>query len=490
MAHPVSTAFVRQWAWESSHLWLRPLIVGGVLVASALLASRASLLVLGLLMAVGAAVVILRFPPLGLASVIPVSLVVPLAFSTGTGTGFNATVVVLMGLLALWLLDMWGRRDLRLLPSGPIRPLIVFVVVAVIATLAGMQPWLAFAGTAPVRTQMGGLTVFVLSAGAFLLVAHQVKAVRWLQRFTWLYIALGALFVVGRAVPAVGSVTGRFFVPGADGSVFWIWLVALAFSQAAFNSRLAPHWRLALGAVVLTAFVALSRVSGWTSGWLPSLVALVVVLWAGAPRVGLIATAAGGAWAMLNRGQVDELLLGGDNEYSLNTRQEAWGLLSEIVQATNPVLGLGPANYYYYTPLFPISGYAINFNSHNNYMDIIAQTGLLGLACFIWFVWAVGRLGWQLRQRVPAGFERAYVYGALGGLVGMLDAAMLGDWVLPFVYNVGLTGLRASVMGWFFLGGLVALEQLARRDAQPVDAPDEPRIGVGATTRPHADRTF
>jgi len=49
------------------------------------------------------------------------------------------------------------------------------------------------------------------------------------------------------------------------------------------------------------------------------------------------------------------------------------------------------------------------------------------------------------------------VYGALGGLSGMLTAAMLGDWVLPFVYNVGLKGLRASVIGWLFLGGLIAV---------------------------------
>jgi len=37
---------------------------------------------------------------------------------------------------------------------------------------------------------------------------------------------------------------------------------------------------------------------------------------------------------------------------------------------------------------------------------------------------------------------------------------MLADWVLPFVYNIGLAGFRASVLGWLFLGGLVTLEQM------------------------------
>jgi hypothetical protein len=36
----------------------------------------------------------------------------------------------------------------------------------------------------------------------------------------------------------------------------------------------------------------------------------------------------------------------------------------------------------------------------------------------------------------------------------------LGDWVLPFVYNVGLAGFRSSMIGWIFLGGLVALETM------------------------------
>ncbi len=107
-------------------------------------------------------------------------------------------------------------------------------------------------------------------------------------------------------------------------------------------------------------------------------------------------------------------------------------------------------------------GYSVSFSSHNNFVDIVAQTGLLGLACFVWFAWELGRLGWQLRARVPVGFPQAYVYGALGGLVGTLAAGMFGDWVLPFVYNIGLKGFRASALGWLFMGGLVALGQMTR----------------------------
>jgi hypothetical protein len=100
------------------------------------------------------------------------------------------------------------------------------------------------------------------------------------------------------------------------------------------------------------------------------------------------------------------------------------------------------------------------FNSHNNYVDILAQTGVVGLVCFVWFIWEAGRLNWRLRERVPDGFARAYVLGAWGGLVGTVVAGMLGDWVLPFFYNIGLNGFRSSMLAWLFLGGLVSLEQM------------------------------
>jgi O-antigen ligase len=137
----------------------------------------------------------------------------------------------------------------------------------------------------------------------------------------------------------------------------------------------------------------------------------------------------------------------------------------EIIKV-NPVTGFGPANYYWYTPLYRIRGWAVQFNSHNQYLDLVAEIGLLGLACFLWVALEIGWLGWRLRNRAPAGFAQAYVCGALAGLVGTLVAGGLADWVLPFVYNIGLNGFRASILAWMFLGGLVSIEQIIRRQSQ------------------------
>ena len=108
-------------------------------------------------------------------------------------------------------------------------------------------------------------------------------------------------------------------------------------------------------------------------------------------------------------------------------------------------------------------GWHVKFNSHSNFVDILAQTGLAGLALFLWFAWEMARLAWRLTGAPLRGFSRGYAFGALGGLAGTLAAACLGDWVIPFVYNVGVDGFRSSCLGWIFLGGLAALDWNVRK---------------------------
>jgi hypothetical protein len=437
-------------------LWLRPLLVVGLLLLSLGLAplalrGRLWLVVLPAAAAV-LAVIYLRWPIAALILASLAGMVVPW---TGP-SGLNVAVALVAGLLALWLLDRVAhRRPIWLPASRPAWLMLAFLAVAVLTFCVGQLRWFTFAAQAPLGAQLAGLAIVLLSGGMFLLAASHIQNLGSLSTVTWAFLAFCVLFVVMRLIlPDFGLATRDLVQPA--GAVFFIWLMMLAFSMAAFNGELSRRWRLALaGLVLFMVFYLVVRKFNEKSTWLPVLAGLAAILVMRSWRLGL---ALGLAAALAGFALSGRLLT--SEAYSVATRFEAWQIMLDIIKVS-PLWGLGFGNYYWYTPLFPIRGYAVSFNSHNNYIDILAQTGVAGLVCFVWLLWELGRLAWRLRQQAPAGFARAFTYAAWGGLVGMAVAAMLGDWVLPFFYNIGLTGFRSSLFGWLFLGGLLSLERLA-----------------------------
>jgi hypothetical protein len=473
----------REWVSQNTRLLLRIGVALLVVLVSAVLARRPSLLFVALPIGIGGALILLRWPRLGLLAAVAGALIVPVGIGTGSESEINPPMLLIGAVLGIWLLDMIRHHEIRLAPSRTMLPVMLLVLAALLSFGMGQLPWFIVSG-APIRAQIGGTLLFVLSAGAFLVVSHMITDVRWLQRLVWVFLALGSIYMLGRVLPPLNALVGRFYTVASVGGLFWTWLAALSFSQAAFNTTLRPIWRAALaGLCGLTMVVGMTQDLGWTSGWAPALVAIGVTVCVARPRFIPWVILLGALVLVLKADVVMNLLNVGDNAYSALTRVEAWRILFKIIEVS-PILGLGPANYYFYTPLFSILGYYVKFNSHNNYIDLVAQTGVVGLACFLWFCVAVGVVGWRLRTRVSAGFSRAYVYGALGGLAGTMVAGILGDWILPFVYNIGFAGFRASVMGWVFLGGLVALEQITRRQAsQTSTAPQNVSQSSAAANR-------
>ena len=176
-----------------------------------------------------------------------------------------------------------------------------------------------FANQAPLTAQAGGFAIFVLSAGALLMAAHIVREERWLQRIVWVFIGMGALYVAGRTVEL--GLIDRLYHPGfSAGSMFWTWLVALALSQAVFNSQLKQRFRLLLILIVLVTFyAAIVQAYDWKSGWLPPLIAAAVILGIRFKRLSLFAIPAG----LIFAGAIAKDLISSD-AYSWGTRLDAW----------------------------------------------------------------------------------------------------------------------------------------------------------------------
>jgi hypothetical protein len=416
------------------------------------------LVLIGLAVAVAGAFAALRAPGLGFFALVVVALTFNIELETGTQTLVSGALLISTFLVIAWGLSRLAQKRnpeqvrLRLfLAAG------LFCGIAVLSTIVGQYPWFAVAG-APLPAQLGGLAIFLLSAGILCAASQQLTSAS-LKHIVLLFLFLGVLNVLWWVLPVPERFSEILAPAGGMGAVFWTWYVAMGTSQALLNRELRPVWRLVIGCMTLGAiYVGLVHMLDWSSGWVPGLLAIWVICLLWAPARTCLVSVVLGALVLYNLDKFVPLIMNEGQSYSLMTRIEAMRNLIPVVSA-DPILGLGPANYYHYTRLFPIMGWYVNFNSHNNYVDILAQTGIVGLAAFLWLVFEVGRTGWRLCQRAKAGFSQAYAYGALGGLAGTLAAGMLGDWFLPFVYNVGLRGFRSSVLAWLFLGGLIALER-------------------------------
>ncbi|MEM3432916.1 MAG: hypothetical protein QXP27_01945, partial [Candidatus Methanomethyliaceae archaeon] len=142
--------------------WLRLLVIAGVLLGSLCLGARASARHVVLFVGAGLSLAFLRQPPVGLVVLIVASLLVPFAIGTGTQTDLNVSILLAGLLTGVWILALLaGRR--RPVLSRPARPLLALCVVAILAFIAGQIPWIPFAQPAPLRAQLGGLAVFLLS---------------------------------------------------------------------------------------------------------------------------------------------------------------------------------------------------------------------------------------------------------------------------------------------------------------------------------------
>jgi hypothetical protein len=407
----------------------------------------------------------LETPFLGLAVLVVTAVVFPVEFRGPAGVMMSSSFPLAAILCGLWILRVAiSRGSSGLDGSRAVYAILAFIAVTLLSFAMGQFPWFATGG-APLPAQVAELGLFLLSAGLFLVVGHQLKSLAQLKWLTWMVIGAGAITTVLQMLPQLRFLARLTTRPGSVGSLFWTWLVALSVAQLVFNRSLSLATRVFLvGINVLVFYHGLFQVRSWASGWVPPLVVLGTIVLVRLPRLTVGVTLVAVPLAALMSGPLLQFLLG-DEEYSLMTRQEAWAVLWQLFERS-PLLGTGPANYYYFTENFPILGWHVRFISHNNYQDLLIQTGILGLLAFLWFSVEMFLMARRVYRQVPPGFPRAYLVGAVAGLAGSLVAGMLGDWIVPFYYNAGILGFRSSLLFWVFLGGVLALKRMVPRHGE------------------------
>lgn len=489
-----------RWTGRLGALWprlLRAAIVVGVLLLSALLGYAPPVLSPFLWAAgLGAALVgLLSFHStiFVLTVLVATSALVDFSLSTGTMSSVHFSLLLIILCTAVWVLRMLLNKEFRLAPSLANRPLLLFNLAVLVSWVAGYAFWKPIVPRPDnaFTVQAGQVAMYVLSAAAFFLAANHPLREKDVKRWSGLIMIFGISAVAAELAHRL--ITGwSTRLPGINGATL-MWPFVLLWAQLLFNPNLSRQVRAAgwLSVPLWGSWFWL-RYLHWKGGWVPALLALgIMVLLRFRRRLLFFAIPAAIVLLLVltpsstsdmapaptraaDTGAVSSLVsqvIFPEQRSGSFLRFPIWYDILRMT-AHSPLFGLGPANYMYYwrDPTFDSYSLANSPNwwawfyigyappSHNMFVDVLAQTGVVGLSLFLWAAIAIALLANQARRRLPEGFLQAYAHGVLAGFLALLVASFaFADWLIPFVYNITIRGFQHSVYSWLLLGSLVPL---------------------------------
>lgn len=376
---------------------------------------------------------------------------VPLYLPTGTSSVLVDSLVLSWVFCGLWFFQMITRKQSGMQKSPVNAPAIAFSVITVISlgwsNLFRDHNLTIFSSFFFV--QVGATLVMVISPLVLLLVGNQVrdeKQMGWMILIIYLAQMGGVVnFLAGRVLLPVNS----FGL-----TAMWMTVFSLAILLTLKHMPIAYKVFLAasLGAVLYVQFV-LSLT--WIAGWLPALVGVFVLLLFKSKRLLFLLATLLAAYVIANFSLFQANFMAESME-SGGTRLVAW-LVNWQFTRQHFLFGMGPAGYVvYYMSYVPTNAMA----THSNYIDVIAQTGILGFTAYMLMFLLLGWRGWVVVQRLrgQGGLLEAVSLACLGGWAGCMVIMGFGDWLLPFVYTQSIAGYDYSVYSWIFLGLILALD--------------------------------
>jgi len=154
---------------------------------------------------------------------------------------------------------------------------------------------------------------------------------------------------------------------------------------------------------------------------------------------------------------------------SLKRREAIWGFTTLMIK-DHPLLGSGLGTFKYnslsYQAKFFDQGenrslypYGIADKVHNEYLQLGAEVGILGLGIFLWLIISYLRYGLRILKKLKDKYKQGIVIGLMGGVVAVLIDAVFG-----FPLHLPAT----LVLFWLFIGLIVSLNHYENHSGQEV----------------------
>jgi hypothetical protein len=365
--------------------------------------------------------------------------------------------LVLVTVAMAWFARTALFKELGLIRKTPLNPAILaYIVSLILATLLGV-----FMGSVrPVRGFFYTLKYIEFFVVYFMAVNYvqDEQPLRRLLTTAFLTCAISAVIGIAQLPSGerVGApFEGKYGEPNTFGG-YLVFMLALILGHFLSASSLpaALGWLAFSGLVTVPLLYTLSR-SSWLAA-IPMLLTLIVL----SPRrlvlmVGLGSLVILGPLAFpkqvvdrynytlhdkLDRG--DYKIGGARLDTSTSARLDSWkhGIAG---WARWPLLGYG------------VTGFGF---MDAQFVRIMVETGLVGLAAFLWLLWRLLRVAWDVHRQLSGSRFEGLTLGYLAGLVGIIAHALGAN---TFVI------VRIMEPFWFFTGIIVMLQNLPAEARSP-----------------------
>jgi hypothetical protein len=393
----------------------------------------------------------------------PILLVIAAAFtdvelSTGTGSTIVDGLVLATMFVGIWILrSLIVNKKLELSPSPVNKPLLGFMFVVPISIVWSMifrdpfvETWNTF-----ILVQLATGFVMIMLPASLLIMGNFVRDLKTVKIIVVLLLIAGVLgfFYDIQISPLTINTRG----------LFTMWIVGLTIGLALFNRKLPAFARgLLLLLAALWIYYRFGQNISWLAGWLPSFSVLGVMVFMRSKRLALVMVL---IMLLLIAFNLEFYLaaLEDEKDESGYTRLNAWALNWSIT-SKHILFGTGPGGYAaYLMSYYPRRAMA----THSNYVDIIAQVGIVGTFFYLWFFAKISRLGYNLCRRLRGRFDFAEAMAnvAFAGTIGCVISMFFGDWLIPFPYTQTIGSFDYINYSWILMGVILVLDRLFKTNS-------------------------
>ncbi len=261
-------------------------------------------------------------------------------------------------------------------------------------------------------------------------VFDQEKDMKKLLKVILVSFSIGAVITVYNYLKFSGQTSGLYRAAGLTEGLN-VYAVVLAVILTFFYSlilsgkskELFPRWMmLAFWSIILIALITTFSRTSWLALW-ACLIAISIFRKRRYVAVALITVAA--LNFLILRGPVEERIKGTFEQQSWSSLPVDLGGRELIWQKAiirighNYFIGVGYSNF---------GQVLMGTTAHNQYLGILGESGLLGLAAFILFAYRLVKAQIYLARNHPLPFYRECARGILPGLIAMLVVSVAGEY--------------------------------------------------------------